>query len=359
MKLSYLIISMILLTSVLTFFSCSKKEKLPEGIIVIEAENTKSDLGKWIKIIPGDSNYVENARGKAHIEFTGNTINGGKADSPLEYTFTAPEDGVYRLLIRCHKRLEGAKPDKCNDGWVKLNGNFETGNDVPTEDLQKNEKFFGGAANNWGWADLLDWQGHIKKAALYKLKKGEKYTFTLSGRSIRWNVDYIVFYDSEKYSMDEAKLAIDPNSVVIDKTPDKWNMKVEGFSPAYYDKGNKAFAVNTIDNPTDQWAAANRKWDGEEGLYTINFTSLCELDGECSYKVLIDSVEIISYTNPRIHDTGAPDYAPHKVSVSDVALNKGSKIQVEFLPHSNELVPEHGAWAFARGRWRDIEITKQ
>ena len=79
--------------------------------------------------------------------------------SNIEYIFSVPESGTYQLLIRCHKRLEGESGDKCNDGWVKMAGDFTSGNDVPTEDLKSDEKFFGGSAVQWGWAEKLDWQG--------------------------------------------------------------------------------------------------------------------------------------------------------------------------------------------------------
>lgn len=340
----------------------SKKAETPaslKNVVVIEAESTKSDLGKWIKVTPADSNYVNNAGGNAHIEFTGNTINGGNADSPLEYEFTVPQTGVYQLIIRCNKRLMGVPGDKCNDGWVKVAGNFESGNEIPTDDLKKDEKFFGGAAGVWGWGDQLDWQGHIKRYALYKFTAGEKYTFVMSGRSIRWNVDKIIFFDTLSYKMDDIKKIIDPESMKVDETPLKWNMKVEGFVPAYYDGGNKAFAINTIKEPTDKWAAATQVFKGKKGKYTVNFTSLCELDGECSYKVFIDGKEIISTTNPRIHGTNKVDYTPNVVSVKDVKLKTGSIVKVEFLSHSNKLVPEKDAFGYARARWRDIEFVKQ
>ena len=339
------------------FNNSSRSVKYPKGVVFIEAESTTSNLDKWVLIGPDDPNYVKGASGERHIEFTANTKNGGPATSPLEYTFTVPETGTYRLLIRCRKRLEGEPGDKCNDGWVKLAGNFTTNNDVPTEDLMKNEKFFGGDPGKWGWAEMLDWQGHIKRAALYNLKKGETYTFTLSGRSIRWNVDAIIFFNTEKFSLIEVKKMIDPSSV--DETPLKWNMKVDGYSEAYYDQGNKAFAINPTQQPVDKWAAATRTWTGKKGKYTMNFTTLCELDGECAYKVLIDGKGIVLVTNPRIFGTDKPDYTPHTTSVKDVMLNKGSVIKVEFIPHSNQLIPENDAYAFARARWRDIEFVAQ
>jgi hypothetical protein len=351
LKARFSFIALFFTVSIFTTFASKNQDR---SIVVIEAESTKSDLGLWRLVTEKDSNYVRNASGKKHLEFMGGTINGGKPTSPLDYNFTVPANGTYRLMIVCRKRLEGQPGDKCNDGWVKLEGNFTSGNDIPAEDLKKDEKFFGGAANAWGWADLLDWKGHIKRPALYNLKAGEKYKLTLSGRSIRWNVDRIVFFDTLKHKINDVKnivLPIDPQAALH-----KWNLSIPGFVAGYFDQGNKAFAINTISQPADKWAAARQVFEGKKAIYTIKFTSLLETDGECSYKVLVNGVEILSFKNPRIHGTDTKEYAPHSVSVDNVSLKNGDIIEVQYLSHSNGLVPENNAFGYARARWRDLEI---
>lgn len=344
-----------LLLSLMVFIGCDStpEQTLPEGIIRIEAESTSSPLGNWIRIAPGDSNYIADAGGEMHLEFTSNTINGGDPDSPLEYPFQAPYDGTYRLLIHCHKRLEGYPGDKCNDGWVYLKGDFESGNDVPVKDLKSEEKFFGGTAVGWGWAEKLDWQGHIKRPALYNLKQDEDYTLVISGRSIRWNIDYIVFYDTLKFELDSVKVMLDPGSLNVDDTISRWKYDIDGFIPAYYDKDRKAFAINTVKQPADQWAAAEHTFHRKNGLYTITFTSLLESDGECDYKLLVDGKEYMACKNPRIHGTSTKEYAPHVVTVESVPINRGSVVQVQFRSHSNALVPEGDGFGYARARWRE------
>ena len=37
-------------------------------------------------------------------------------------------------------------------------------------------------------------------------KKGQTYTLTLAGRSQRFNVDYLVFYDNDKMTVKEAQI---------------------------------------------------------------------------------------------------------------------------------------------------------
>jgi hypothetical protein len=169
------------------------------GLIIMEAENTPSKLDKWI--IKKD---VASYTGSAHLEFTGNGVNGGPATSPLTYTFTVQEGGEYRLIIRARKRLEGQPHDKNNDGYVKVTGDFVAGNtSATTAMLKNNNKFFGGAENAWGWAEKLD-INHVKHDAVYIFKAGETYTLTISGRSINWNIDRIVFFKTSM-SLAQAK----------------------------------------------------------------------------------------------------------------------------------------------------------
>lgn len=142
--------------------------------------------------------------------------------------------------------------------------------------------------------------------------------------------------------------------------PLNWNLNVEGFSPAYYDKDRNAIAINTVEHPTDEWAAATKIFEKETGIYTIKFTSLLETDGESSYIVKIDGQKVMEFTNPRIYGKGIPEYEPHEVSVKDISIKNGSVIQVEFLPHSNNMVEEGEGFAFARARWKnDLEFVSQ
>jgi hypothetical protein len=60
----------------------------------------------------------------------------------------------------------------------------------------------------------------------------------------------------------------------------------------------------------------------------------------------------MEFQNPRIYGKGIAEYAPHEVRVAAVVIEKGSLIQVEFLPHSNGLVPEGEGFGFARARWK-------
>ncbi|NHE56174.1 hypothetical protein [Cyclobacterium plantarum] len=134
--------------------------------------------------------------------------------------------------------------------------------------------------------------------------------------------------------------------------PAAWDLSVEGFSPAYYDKARNAIAVNTVEQPTDQWAAATTTFKQPSGVYSIHFTSLLESDGECFYVLKIGGKKVMNFQNPSIYGKDIEEYAPHVVEVKNITIEKGSLIQVEFLPHSNGKVPEGDGFGFARGRWK-------
>lgn len=141
---------------------------------------------------------------------------------------------------------------------------------------------------------------------------------------------------------------------------EKWNLTVDGFSKAYFDRARGAIAVNTVEQPTDKWAAAYTLFTQSSDRYTIRFTSLLESDGESSYRVHVDDKQVLEFQNPSIYGKDIPEYAPHMVEVRNVDIKSGSKIQVEFLPHSNGLVPEGDGFGYARARWSNhIEFIPQ
>lgn len=178
--------------------------------IFIEAEKTTSNLQKWVLVKKGDENYVKGASSEVYIEFMGNKAITGKSNSPLEYQFTAPKDGTFKLILMTSKRLEGVKPDWCNDAFVKLSGNFESANSLTKEVLQKDIKILQDgndetAELEWHWASTAEKERHVYNDFVYQLKKGEKYVLTLSGRSQRFSVDYLVLYNTDKLNIKDVK----------------------------------------------------------------------------------------------------------------------------------------------------------
>ncbi len=178
--------------------------------IKIEAERIGSGLGDWVILKPGDPNYIIDASGDKHIEFLGNNPDMGKPNSPLSYTFKAPKDGNFRLLIMASKRLEGVRGDMCNDAYVKMSGPFETACNLDKITLENYIKYFQEGSvktpeKSWHWGIRGERDKHEFFNLVYACKKGEKYTITVAGRSQRFSIDYLVLYDNDKVTLKEAQ----------------------------------------------------------------------------------------------------------------------------------------------------------
>lgn len=186
-----------------------------KGCVFMEAESTTSPLNNWVLIEEGHENYVKGASGRTHIEFLGNAREGGPPDSPLEYRFEVEADGNYALIMKTSKRLEGARDDMCNDAYMKMDGDFESSNQLELQHLKTYMKFFqqGGEIDNcWLWSTQVTDAHHNFTHPTYRLKKNSAYTLTVAGRSKRYNIDYIVLYDTEKYSLSEIQEELDAQS---------------------------------------------------------------------------------------------------------------------------------------------------
>jgi hypothetical protein len=163
-----------------------------DGVVVMEAESTESRLGDWE--VRTD---VEGYQGEGHLEFTGNKHESGPPDSPLKYSFKVTKPGKYVLILRARKRLESKRQDISNDCYVRLEGDYESGNNTPKKVLGDDTKLFGGIADGWGQAVKLDVH-HKKYDPVYVLKAGETYEFVMSGRSKNFNVDRILFVHEDE-----------------------------------------------------------------------------------------------------------------------------------------------------------------
>ena len=348
--------------------------------IVFEADITNSDLDKWAKRTPAYNKYMAGTGqlpiGNDYLEFTGNNENGGTATSPLVYKFTAPKTGKYRLGMRLLQNLEGAEWDKSNDVYIKMAGNFTTGNIFSTDDLKHDHKFYGRGKDNWGAG--INMEGHVdgvKKLVpvFYNFIAGEEYTFTMSGRAQRTCIDYIIFYETTiSYTIGEEKdiAALNPDtywpSVDCDGQPDVCSE----IKAVDFDKftGIAGFTNATTDNKDgkdilqianrDAIAAAQYTYTGSNADVFFKINAMQEIDGEPTYILKVNNIEIGRGTNDRIYGTNTPDYTiqTHNINTSAYALKNGDLIQIEFNNHTNGLVPEGELTATARGRWYSLEI---
>ena len=170
------------------------------GLVVMEAESTASEPGLWVL---RDGGLENPSLGRGYLEFTGNKVTNGPANSPLEYAFRVGQGGLYALHLRCARETVGDRTDVANDCFVRLEGNYRQGPDVgtkhgdeaPLDVLRKNTKFFGGDDQKFVWSsgNRLDLGGHRnKRVAVYDLLAGETYKLVVSGRSQKFKLDRIV-----------------------------------------------------------------------------------------------------------------------------------------------------------------------
>lgn len=340
------------------------------GFIAVECESTSSPLGLWQVIESGNPLFIESSSGGKHLEFTGNGPAGGQPNSHLEYTFTINTPGTYALILRCSKRLDGAPADQCNDAYVKMQGDFTspyTG--APTaepdiEGLSRSEKFFGGAAHPaFGWAVQLDYLGHIKLKPRYVFKAGKTYTLTISGRSKRFNIDYFVLYNENKYTLQQAQfftpLDMLPEFCETKDAGSGWNLeKPENYEAVGSVNTTENYIYINNDQPGGKFASAHSTFKGSPGIYNILFTSLLENAGESSYNVYINDVPVIQYQNKKIFGTGITDNTNFTVGVKDITVPENAVVRVDFLSHSNNQVNSEGGFLWSQARWKSLSIGR-
>ncbi|MEM6552537.1 MAG: VOC family protein [Planctomycetota bacterium] len=127
---------------------------------------------------------------------------------------------------------------------------------------------------------------------------------------------------------------------------------IEGFAPAYFDKGRNALAINSVRHP-DTFAAAQGVFNGPTGTYDVTLVSLTEIDGESTYRLAVDGRRVAEVQNP---DDGE-DFTPHEHVIKGVAIQRGSVLQIAFNSVTNGKIPEGNGTAYARGRWRELRFV--
>ena len=125
------------------------------------------------------------------------------------------------------------------------------------------------------------------------------------------------------------------------------------YVPAYLDNSNHALAVDAA-KYKDKFAAAETAFPGPSGVYDVVITTLTELDGESTYRLLVNGKSAGEFQN----SPAEYDYAKVEHRWHDVQLNRGDNILVEFNTHSNGKIPENEVYAYSRGRWRSLTFVK-
>ncbi len=316
-------------------------------VACFEAEDLSIPSGSKWELSTQNSGFS----GSAYVVWNGpDKFSSPSASDILTHTFTVKEAGNYTVFVRgrrdrsyCNCPADAAS-DECNDIFVKV----DNGSWIKT--------MVKGQWANWIWQNQYE-PGDKVITTVYQLSAGE-HTIQIGGRSAGVQLDGFKIAKSGT-SLPTGELDCDQIIDCNEITYTDWDLNVSGYeAKGSLDNGRMAVQINTVQQPTNKWAAAKGTFDGETGVYSLIFTSLLESDGECSYRVFVDGNKVIDFENPRIHGTTIAEYTPYRVGKMDVAINAGAEILVEFLSNSNELVPEGNAFGFARARWRGVSFGK-
>jgi len=124
----------------------------------------------------------------------------------------------------------------------------------------------------------------------------------------------------------------------------------------YYKEKRGTLSINAA-KPAyrDKFAKAEMIYPGAPGNYSVTITTYPEFDGESTYRLLINGELAATYINPRVDKSG--DLKPRPHTWHNITISEGATIAIESNTASNGLIPEHDAFAWARGRWSQIQLT--
>lgn len=133
-----------------------------------------------------------------------------------------------------------------------------------------------------------------------------------------------------------------------------------GDVPFYYDRRNDALGIDAREiQYRNVWATSELKvpekmWGKKAKAHNtfknVTLVTLGEIDGESSYKVLLNDNEIGSFTNSET----SIDYQENYFDLGSLTLKPGDIITVKAKAVTNGKIPENGGTAYARGRWRGL-----
>lgn len=129
-----------------------------------------------------------------------------------------------------------------------------------------------------------------------------------------------------------------------------------GDVPFYRDTADQrnVLAINAgNENYRSRFAMATTEFDGSAGFYDLELTTLGELDGDCIYQIVIND----QVMGTAVNTIAITDYEVQTHQFNDIYIPAGATVGVTAVAVSNGLIPENDAFAFARGRWRTLELT--
>lgn len=108
-----------------------------------------------------------------------------------------------------------------------------------------------------------------------------------------------------------------------------------------------------VEEYRDKFARAVTIFAGDSGVYDVTITALGEIDGEGEFRFLVNGVVVGSAVNELVTE----DWGEQFHVFENISIDMGDEIAVESDARSNGLIPENGEYAFARGRWRSLELA--
>lgn len=164
------------------------------------------------------------------------------------------------------------------------------------------------------------------------------------------------YKDPESYAQLNERSTNSFHPVYLRATKDFHIISVDGFVPYYVDKARNALAINAArEEYRGKFAAAQHRFQGEEGTYALTLFSMQETDGESVYTVSINGQEVLKTKNAATKN----DYSIHEAhAAQDIKLKQGDIIQVTSNATTNGLIPEGDTTAYARGRWIELMLIK-
>ena len=152
-----------------------------------------------------------------------------------------------------------------------------------------------------------------------------------------------------------ASLHLHADTFTFDAITDFENINA-GEVPYYIDTvaDRNVLAIDAaVEEYREKFARALTIFGGDSGIYDVTITTLGEIDGEGEFRFLVNGIVVGAAVNSQVDE----DWGEQFHVFENISIQMGDEIAVESDARSNGLIPENGEYAFARGRWRTLELV--
>ena len=318
--------------------------KYGSDYVVFEAEDTNTSLGNLWKVrTPNDPDYLKyltnignspDPINNNYLEYVGPWQGAG---SDLVYKFTAPKTGAYRMAMRMHCPLRsGEKDDQRNDVFVKLEGNYTSGNTGISENRARTlTKLYGRGPNKWGTCLTLEFE-HKHQRPIYNLIEGEEYTFTMKGRSTGASYDYIAFYIDNKWLDQHVDLALQIPTEIRPYT-NITGISILNPTPGEIRDGT-SLQLETAATPSN--ADASATWSSsDDAIISVDTNGKITAHGSIGQKATITATSTVNSSLNNTQEITIVEFYEVPVSSVKISANKTDLIVGENLTLTSEVLP--------------------